>query len=390
MFTQLFFWLYVRADDLRSGQRVAVSLKGEIQRKVEGIYLFEEEEQGVIAVCFAAVRHVESLVPCSRTTQAGIEVQMFYVKVPMASLHKGAPIRWGEAFVGLPSEAKDLPKLSDMMKAYHADAAFVESEIETTAPPVRTTEPREDAAAAAGLNRRRATRLAALFETQEGEAELAGEEADELDIEDFVATSPRRPLREPGAGANAPRRPAENAALYRATRLLEDGADPNVVLTVEVLKFTREMRDEARRARHRDDYDSLSDSEVRPRTSLGKAVRGMAEHKRMLSEQLRRVINEFKETVKEELSVRGNQPWTYVDMHRTVSWGQYRSLQRVYILLMHIIQHLDDGKPLQAHALAIQAAKAAHLCAESSGNWKMAWGLTGLVDPCRRKSLPAP
>ena len=55
--------------------------------------------------------------------------------------------------------------------------------------------------------------------------------------------------------------------------------------------------------------------------------------------------------------------------------------------LLHILELLEQGQPLQAQALTVQSMKATHQCVLNNGNWKLGWPLTGLQDPLARRKF---
>ena len=158
--------------------------------------------------------------------------------------------------------------------------------------------------------------------------------------------------------------------------------DPNLLVQLEMLRVLRGMQNDQGSRREPEE-----DEDWKAKTSLGKAAAGMRRHKTRLKSRPKAVIDEFRDSVLEGLNVKPGQPWSYVDMHKTVPWGQYRSLQRCYILMMNIIEHLDNGDIAQGTALACQSSKAIQQCALQQGNWKVAWGFTGLHDPLTRRTF---
>lgn len=181
----------------------------------------------------------------------------------------------------------------------------------------------------AGLIGRPVARIARLYD----QADVEGAEDDELETngecDDGLLDG------EPERGRRRVRHPRQkDDGMDRIMRALEKGADPNTLMNMEMFRMMKEMRDEDRRRRTRtEECDSDSGEELRARTALGKAVAGMNRHKRRVSERPKAIIKEFKANVMEELGITSpKEPWRYVDTHRRITWGQYRTPQRAYIL----------------------------------------------------------
>ncbi len=71
-------------------------------------------------------------------------------------------------------------------------------------------------------------------------------------------------------------------------------------------------------------------------------------------------------------------------MHKHVQMGMMKSMQRVYVQHMEVIELLDAGKVRCAHAQAVQNAKFAEQFAHDS-SWRVAWQMCGLKDPLSRR-----
>ncbi len=378
----------LQGDVLQPGARVALHLIGAIHRKVEGIFLHEEDDHAVVAINFSAVQHVEGKVQCSVENAQGQAVALFFVRVPIVSVLTRVPRNWGDNFTPVVRAGTPVPKLSALMRE-HQSVTDVESEVDLRGGPQAQQRrariqgaPEDDRVLGAGLIGRRVARIARLYD----QADVEGAEDDELETngesDDGLLDG------EPERGRRRVRHPRQkDDGMDRIMRALEKGADPNTLMNMEMFRMMKEMRDEDRRRRTRtEECDSDSGEELRARTALGKAVAGMNRHKRRVSERPKAIIKEFKANVMEELGITSpKEPWRYVDTHRRITWGQYRTPQRAYILMMHVMQRLDDGKPLGAQAMAIQSAKAFHQCSADLGNWKVAWAYFGVVDPLARK-----
>ena len=202
-------------------------------------------------------------------------------------------------------------------------------------------------------------------------AHLYGEAIAEDEYEDEDEGEPAGP-----DGANrsgAARRPPRDDRFRQLEDSLMAGrssVDPNLIVWMELMKMVREMREDDRRGKSDAHEWGDEDAELgrSGSTNLGRAVRGMERHRARMRNAPRQVCDTFREDVKAELHFRPGDHWTYMDLHRRITWGHYTSLQRCYYLLTAVIQELDDGRPLAAQALATQSEKACHQSALSGGN----------------------
>ena len=387
----------MRPGDARSGQLVAV-LISELDKKLEGVFLYEDSDTSVIAINVIGIGEGERARFGTPVAIEGFASDTFvFIEVETAALYPRVPTSWGQDFTPITGAGRPVPPINLLMQSYDT-ATHVESEVDPEAqatpaaaeppaggpprqaqggvasrPPAGLNPVGATPLAAAGIGRRQMGRIASLYED-----DLDDEEDEEGPTE--YLPPPRRPARE-----TRTRTPLDRL-LEESEHAAAGGAlpDTSALVQLEMLRMLRGMRDEDRRRQGPDGEDLFAD-EDRPATSLGKAVAGMTRHRDRMKSRPRAIVEQFREDCRDELAVRSDEPWSYPDMARRIEWGQYRGMQRSYILIMHVIELLDRGETMRAHALACQSAKAFHQVALSGGQWKVAWALTGLPDPLTRK-----
>ncbi len=128
--------------------------------------------------------------------------------------------------------------------------------------------------------------------------------------------------------------------------------DTEKMFQAELVKAKREMRSDHRTPHAIEEMDGkLSDvDDGRARTRLGRAVSHLEIMRKRPRTSQSMIIREFRENVAEELGADECTPWKYRDMRKHIQWGIMKSMQRVYLQQMEVIELLDAGKVRCAHA----------------------------------------
>ena len=82
------------------------------------------------------------------------------------------------------------------------------------------------------------------------------------------------------------------------------------------------------------------------------------------------IIARYVQKLREIMGASADQPWTMLDLNRKISWGKFRSLQRMHYVIACIFEALDDGRVLEAQALAAQLMKCFHQVSIDQGSWE--------------------
>ena len=387
----------MRPAEGRPGQRCYVSIRGEINKRCEALFLFEEGSDAHLAISFTVMEGVEGEhEPVVLNNPEGRSISLFLITAAIGSLSLAKPATWDADFVPLYPPGAAGPSLSIIMAAMSGEYEPVESEAEPATPSepsarVLDRGPQSSRLAASfappsrsiaapgrlvssGMGQSAATRIASIYTTELDE---------EDDEEGFDHHAPETADRRSRTTASP------NSRLQVLEKVLgEPGSsgqvDATALVQLEILRTLREMReDDQKRRADLDDGDDLD--APRAQTSLGKAVKGMQRHRETVRDRPKAVCTAYREECLLDLHVRGGEPWSYTDMNRRVTWNHFSSLQRAHLLFSHIVQLLDDGEPLRAQALAVQSCKACHQACLSGGQWRLAWPFTGLPDPLSRR-----
>jgi hypothetical protein len=102
-----------------------------------------------------------------------------------------------------------------------------------------------------------------------------------------------------------------------------------------------------------------------------------------------RVLELYREQVKEELNIRAGDRWSFRDWWKTMPFNKFRSVGRLGYLLSEMLDTADDASKTESERLyllqagLVQALKSCHQYALDGGDWKAAWPLTQVKDPYR-------
>ena len=83
-------------------------------------------------------------------------------------------------------------------------------------------------------------------------------------------------------------------------------------------------------------------------------------------------------------------PWTWLDAAKSINWGKYRWMFRVFVMLGACKRHLEQARgvlPIQGQrceAQLVQCMKSIHQFG-IDGNWAQAWEYTRLPDPAVKR-----
>ena len=154
------------------------------------------------------------------------------------------------------------------------------------------------------------------------------------------------------------------------------GVPPSMFEVIQIMMLKEMSRGRASSSRDEDGG--------RP-SGIAKAVSGMHHHRQRLRNHPKQFITEFRELVKDELSVKVGEPWAYKDISKKIPWGKMKSLQRCFLLDCAVMELLETGDVTRAQALLGQSMKAKWQVALNNGNWRVAWPLTGEPDPLSRR-----
>jgi hypothetical protein len=116
-------------------------------------------------------------------------------------------------------------------------------------------------------------------------------------------------------------------------------------------------------------------------SGIAKTIRSYHQLKDRINRQPLHIIREFVENMERQLGVAANQPYTIKDFSMKISWGRFRSMHRVFLMMGIVFEMMDRGKVLEAQAMLCQSMKSVHQMVLDDGSWKVAWMLTGLQDP---------
>ena len=229
----------MRLGEARPGQRVGLSAT-DIGRRLEGFFIFEEEDNSIVAVSFEPFR--------SAPDADGAALELFFIEVPTVNVVSRIPAGWAEDFVPAIPAGRTVPGVSQLMAAFDLKTTAVPSEAEDELTPRDESRrhqrvpprvpqlpgrpavsfaPRASGAtgasallAGAGLDQRQTNRIAQLYE-------------DDLDEEDDDAAS------------GSPQAAQEDDPL---SQLLQGAGsvDAQTLASLDMIRLIREMRDEER------------------------------------------------------------------------------------------------------------------------------------------------
>ena len=367
--------------------------------KLEGVLVVEEGPEWVVATPTHETL-LGKAVQAATATKAPVHVQ--YLKIRTRCLRAKLPPDWEDSLVSFRSQ---LPTLRSVMLGYTDQASATEAEEATAPRPARHA-----GASGSGLTEQKMARLSALYEDLEGDegAEAAGDDEDEelLDEASFYARHPAkgarslpaasRPYqvvlkRRGGPGQNVLRgtvaRPqSEEERMDRIERLMMEGKDVEKLLQLEVIRAMRDMRGPRDAAKDPLETLNFADREKRAQTSLGRAVSRMDMFKTRVHDCPGKISDEYRQEIMRELGADDSTPWKYLDFARRIQWGMMKSMQKTFVMNMEFLELLDHGHVRQAHAQVVQNSKAIHQMVNDN-DWKVAWQMTGLVDPLSRKKF---
>ncbi len=178
----------------------------------------------------------------------------------------------------------------------------------------------------------------------------------------------------PGAWGAAP-----SAACPSAAAGFGGPGDFQTLLQMELLRALA-----ARGTDQEADWPSVTEGGAR---GVERSLRTLHNLKKEVASRPGRVIDEFSQTVKEQLGVQPGQAFNFQDFNRRIPWGHQKTLQRAHYMLGEIYLLLDSGRALEAQATVAQCMKATHQAALDSGDWRLAWHLTTLRDPFQRQQF---
>lgn len=95
--------------------------------------------------------------------------------------------------------------------------------------------------------------------------------------------------------------------------------------------------------------------------------------------QPKRVVREYYKHWEEQLDADGK-PWNWRDVAKSISWHQFKSMHRVFLMMGEALRLHSAGQHDQCGAQLVQNMKAIHQFA-SDGSWRVAWQLSFMADP---------
>ena len=128
----------MRPSEGRAGQRCYLSIRGEINRCCEALFLFEEGADANLAVSWKVFSELrdEERTPVDVENAAGQMHQLFFITAPLEAVAVAKPVSWGSDFEPLYDAQLDPPSLRAVMARLDEDGPeAVESEPEPPAPP---------------------------------------------------------------------------------------------------------------------------------------------------------------------------------------------------------------------------------------------------------------
>ena len=119
-------------------------------------------------------------------------------------------------------------------------------------------------------------------------------------------------------------------------------------------------------------------------TGAGRALRRMHRLRERVQMQPEAIVNEYWREAMEAVGAQAGdvfQPWHFTNR---ISWGRFKSLQRVHWHLSHILQLQISGRERSAAAYTVQLCRAVHQSALDQGGWEVAGLLLPEQDPLDR------
>ncbi len=80
-----------------------------------------------------------------------------------------------------------------------------------------------------------------------------------------------------------------------------------------------------------------------------------------MDEDPRKIITTYVARMRDMVGV--EEDWTMMDVNRRLSWGKFRTLQRMHYVLAQVFQRFDQGEFLAAQSFCVQGMKCAHQAA---------------------------
>ena len=139
-----------------------------------------------------------------------------------------------------------------------------------------------------------------------------------------------------------------------------------------------------------------SDDEEDATGGQDKVTRGFARYsayKQASKLKPNRVIEQYRQHVKDEMNIRAGDRWSYRDWWKTMPFNRFRSVGRVAYLLTEMLDTaeddtVDEKARLQALRVGlIQSIKSCHQFALDGGDWKAAWPLAQVRDPYKHTAF---
>ena len=180
------------------------------------------------------------------------------------------------------------------------------------------------------------------------------------------------------------KKPKEASGLDKLIKAM--GSDDMNVKDFIQLELLKEMR-RSRGGKGEGDEDADNEGAL-PTQGVAKKLRNFENLKNEIKTSSDKIITEWVEESFEMLTgdtEDNQQAINLLDLHRKIPFGQQKGLHRMYLMQLHVMKYLLDGKPKMAAAQSARNLRALHQVCLDNGEWRTGWELTYLVDPLARK-----